>query len=268
MRIARFESHESGVVFAVHMNGQWRRHGMEAEGFALPDMGATISSPVTPKRWLPPIEPRAILCIGKNYAAHAAEFDANVPDYPVLFMKNPAAALGHEESIRIPDVCGDEVDYEGELAVVIGQAARDVPPESALDYVFGFCCANDVSARIWQKEKGGSQWNRGKSFDTFAPLGPWLVTPDEVDNVQALTLTTRLNGKEMQRGETKLMLFPVARLISFLSQGTTLLPGTVILTGTPEGVGWARSPKVTLSPGDVVEVDIGGIGILRNRIAQ
>jgi len=215
--------------------------------------------------WLPPVEPRAILCIGKNYAAHAKEFDGDIPESPVLFMKNPAAATGHLQPVVLPAVCDDEVDYEGELAVIIGKTCRNATLDNALDHVLGYTCANDISARIWQKDRSGGQWIRGKSFDTFAPMGPVLVTADSLDSA-ALQVRTVLNGNEMQNGNTRDMIFDVPTLISILSQDTTLLPGTVLLTGTPEGVGWARNPKVTLQSGDEVSVSVQGIGTLTNRV--
>lgn len=262
MRVARIVDSKGSKTYAIERDGTLFR----ATGDPFAGTLKATDDRVEPARWLPPVEPRAILCIGKNYLAHAQEFDGAAPDYPVLFMKNPAAAIGHGEPVRIPKVCGDEVDYEGELAVVIGKAARDVPVERALDHVLGYTAANDVSARIWQKEKGGSQWCRGKSFDSFAPLGPVLVTPDAFGDPAAITLRTRVNGEERQAGNTADMLYPIAELIAFLSQDTTLLAGTVILTGTPEGVGWARTPKATLQPGDQVEVAIDGIGALRSPV--
>jgi len=263
MKIARIEMEKGLKTWAVQRpDGRLVR----ATGDALSGDLETTDEVVTPKRWLPPVEPRAILCIGRNYAAHAAEGGAPPPEYPILFMKNPNAAVGHEEAIRLPKVCEDEVDFEGELVAVIGKAARDVPKERALEYVAGYTIGHDVSARVWQEKKGGSQWCRGKSFDTFAPLGPVLATTDEIDDPSRLTIVTRHNGKEVQRGNTSDMIFDVATLVSFLSQDTTLLPGTVIMTGTPEGIGWARSPKLTLHPGDVVSVEIGGIGLLSNPV--
>ena len=218
------------------------------------------------KQWLPPVEPRALLCIGLNYGAHAAESGSDVPDYPVLFMKNPSAAVGHGDPIRIPAVCEDEVDYEAELAVVIGKPCRNAAREDALGYVAGYTAANDVSARIWQAVKGGGQWNRGKGFDTFAPLGPVMVTPDELTDPNSLPIKSILNGDVMQESNTADMVFDVPTLISFLSQDTTLLPGTVILTGTPEGIGWARKPKVLLHCGDEIAIEIGQIGRLVNPV--
>jgi len=218
------------------------------------------------RRWLPPVEPRAILCIGLNYRQHAAESDAPLPEWPVLFMKNPAAAIGHAQPIIKPAVCEDELDYECELAVVIGKACKDVSADGALAHVLGYTVANDVSARIWQQQKGGGQWVRGKSFDTFAPMGPVLVTPDQCPDTGDLALRTLVNGEVMQDSTTADMVFDVPTLVSFLSQDTTLLPGTVILTGTPGGVGWARDPKTTLNPGDTVSVEIDGIGRLTNPV--
>lgn len=216
---------------------------------------------------LAPLVPATIFCIGKNYAEHAAEFGGQAPERPVMFMK-PNSALNHPDApIRIPACANDdEVDYEAELAVVIGKPGRDIAEADALDHVLGYTCANDVSARWWQKQGGGGQWIRGKSFDTFCPLGPVLLTADEIDDPQNLAISTTLNDKVMQSSNTAKMIFPVAHLIAFLSQDTTLLPGTVILTGTPEGVGFARKPPVMLKPGDTVTVEIETIGKLTNPV--
>ena len=262
MRIARILDSNGDETYAIKRDGTLFR----ASGDPFADGLSATDVPVEAAAWLPPVEPRAILCIGKNYLAHAQEFDGAAPEYPVLFMKNPAAATGHQQPVRIPKVCGDEVDYEGELAIVIGKSTRDASTSEALASILGFTCANDISARIWQKDKGGSQWCRGKGFDTFAPMGPVLVTPDEFGDPTAVTLRTRVNGEELQVGHTRDMLYPIVELVAFLSQDTTLLPGTVILTGTPEGVGWARTPKITLKPGDCVEVEIDGIGILQSPV--
>src|SRR5262245_20269533 len=194
---------------------------------------------------LAPCLPKSILCIGLNYRKHAEESGAKVPEYPVLFMKSLNALQNPGDPIILPEV-EPEVDYECELAVVIGKAAKRVSPGQALSHVFGYTCANDVSGRSWQLKKGGSQWCRGKSFDTFCPLGPAIVTADEIPNPNALRLKTLLNGQTMQDWTTSDMIFDVPNLISFLSQGTTLLPGTVILTGTPQGVGFARKPPLFL----------------------
>lgn len=221
-------------------------------------------------RFLTPIVPGAILCIGLNYRLHAKETGLDLPKYPVLFMKNPGAAAAHLDNIRIPACCAKapEVDYEAELAVIIKTAARYVPVKKALDYVLGYTCANDVSARRWQMHAGGNQWIRGKSFDTFCPFGPWLVTPDEVRNPDSLDIECVLNGETMQKSNTGDMIFSVAGIISYLSESTTLLPGTLILTGTPSGVGFTRKPPVYLKPGDILETRIEHIGVLKNQVVS
>lgn len=220
----------------------------------------------TVNRLLAPLAPTNVFCVGLNYRAHAAEANLPLPENPVLFMKPTTAVCGPGDPIRLPACsAGPEVDFECELAVVIGTAARDVPEEHALDHVLGYTLANDVSARRWQMHNGG-QWIRGKAFDTFCPLGPTLVTRDEIPDPQALRLRTVLNGEVMQEGSTDDMIFPVARIIQFLSQDTTLLPGTVILTGTPPGVGFARTPPVFLAAGDRVSVEAEPFGALTNPV--
>lgn len=224
---------------------------------------------VTVCRLLTPIEPRALICIGLNYRQHATETKALFPQFPVVFYKNPASVQHPDEPIVLPRwLASAKVDYECELAVVIGRAAKNVPREKALEYVLGYTCANDVSARDWQKEGGGSQWCRGKSFDTFCPLGPCLVTPDELPNPNALRISTRVGEELLQDCSTSDMIFDVPTLIEFLSGSTTLLPGTVILTGTPHGVGMARQPPRFLVAGDMVTIEIEGIGKLTNPVAE
>jgi 2-keto-4-pentenoate hydratase/2-oxohepta-3-ene-1,7-dioic acid hydratase in catechol pathway len=215
---------------------------------------------------LAPVEPRNILCIGLNYRRHAEESGAKVPEYPVLFLKATSALQNPGDPIVVPRVEPVEVDYECELAVVVGRKARDVPRRAALDHVLGYTCANDVSARDWQIKKGGSQWCRGKSFDTFCPLGPCLVMRDELTDPNRLKIRTYLNDEVVQDSTTADMIFDVPALIEFLSQGTTLLPGTVILTGTPQGVGFARKPPLFLKHGDEVTVEVEGIGRLTNPV--
>ncbi len=218
------------------------------------------------------LDVRHIIGIGRNYAEHAGEMGADLPERPMVFFKSPASATVDGEVIRIPACCvdpetgGEQVDFEAELGVVIGSAARDASVEHALDHVLGYCCANDVSARWWQKKGSGGQFCRGKSFDTFCPLGPEVVPAALVPDPQGLRVQCRVNGETMQDGNTADMIFPVARLISELSRGATLLPGTVLITGTPSGVGFARSPQVFLRNGDVVEVEIDGLGVLRNAV--
>jgi len=218
---------------------------------------------------LAPVQPSAILCIGLNYAQHARETNAELPRYPVLFMKNPATLNHPGDPICLPPSCLDppQVDFEVELAVVIGKTAKNIPAAEALQYVLGYTIGNDVSARRWQKHGGGGQWVRGKSFDTFCPLGPELVTKDLVPDPQQLRLQCFLNGELMQDAYTSDMIFSVAELIEYLSRDMTLLPGTVILSGTPSGVGFARNPPVYLKPGDTLELKIDCLGILRNPVA-
>lgn len=219
---------------------------------------------------LAPLEPSNILGIGLNYHEHAKETGKDVSEHPILFMK-PTASLNHPgDDIILPSCSnwGPEVDFEAELAVVIGKDALNVTVESALDYVLGYTCANDISARRWQKHGGGGQWGRGKGFDTFCPLGPVLVTANEIPDPQELRISCTLNGKLMQDGHTGDMVFPVATLISELSRDRTLSPGTVILTGTPPGVGVARKPPLFLSKGDVVTIEIEKIGKLTNTVTD
>ena len=216
---------------------------------------------------LAPIQPRVIIGIGLNYRRHAEETNAKIPEYPVVFFKNPSAVQHPAHPIWLPEkLVSDSVDFECELAVVIGKKCRDATRENALDFVLGYTCANDVSARDWQKQKGGSQWSRGKSFDSFCPLGPVLVTPDEILNPNDLKIRTILNGETVQDWTTADMIFDVQDLIVFLSGDTTLLPGTVILTGTPHGVGMARTPPLWMKSGDTVTVEIDGIGALTNPV--
>ena len=217
---------------------------------------------------LAPIAPANIYCIGLNYAEHAKESESTPGEHPVVFMKPNGSVIADGDAIRLPACSkhGPEVDYECELAVVIGKAAKTVKPADALDYVFGYTAANDVSARRWQRHAGGGQWIRGKGFDTFCPLGPAIVTADEIPNPQALQISTTLNGRVMQNSSTADMIFPVAEIIAYLSEDTTLHPGTVILTGTPQGVGVARKPPVFLQPGDSVAVTVEKIGTITNSV--
>jgi 2-keto-4-pentenoate hydratase/2-oxohepta-3-ene-1,7-dioic acid hydratase in catechol pathway len=218
---------------------------------------------------LAPVAPVMIWCIGQNYRRHADEVGMSSGDYPVVFAKGPNTAHAHGTPIAIPARAGTaELDYEGELVVIIGKACKDVSREQALDYVAGYTCGNDVSARDWQLKKGGSQWCRGKSFDTFAPIGPCLVTPNEIANPSGLRIQTTVNGRVMQDGNTRDMVRDVPTLIEFLSQSTTLLPGTAIFTGTPHGVGMAQNPPLWLKDGDEVSITIHKIGTLTNTVRQ
>ena len=219
------------------------------------------------EKLLAPLVPTDILCIGLNYREHAAESGSAIPKNPMLFIKASNTLNHPNDPIRIPRL-SSEIDYEAELAVVIGKTARHVTRAQALNHVLGYTAANDVSARDWQRNKdlGGGQFARGKSFDGFCPLGPCLVTRDELPNPNALRLKTILNGHVMQDHSTADMIFDVPALIESLSSTMTLRPGAVILTGTPQGVGFARTPPVWLKAGDRVVVEIEGIGRLENPV--
>lgn len=219
---------------------------------------------------LAPVVPTQILGVGLNYRHHAAESGMKIPEQPVLFVKGLNTLQHPHQPILLPTyLASTEVDYECELAVVIGRACKNVKRANALDYVLGYTCANDVSARDWQLRRGGGQWCRGKFFDTFCPLGPQLVTPDEIPDPNKLKIATHLNGQTVQDWNTSDMIFDVPALIEFLSGSTTLLPGTVILTGTPHGVGMATKPEPRwLRVGDEVTIEIEGIGRLTNRVER
>lgn len=219
------------------------------------------------KKLLAPVAPVSIPCIGLNYRHHAVESGAPIPQHPVLFHKAISTLQHPGDPIELPTkLASAQVDYECELAVVIGKTCKNATKADALSYVLGYTCANDVSARDWQREWGGSQWCRGKTFDTFCPLGPCLVTTDEIPNPNALQIKTIVNGEVLQDWNTNDMIFDVPTLIEFLSGSTTLLPGTVILTGTPHGVGMARKPPRWLQEGDSVTIEIERIGKLTNPV--
>ena len=230
----------------------------------------TVTADVLPiDQLLPPLVPRDILCIGLNYRDHAAEGGFELPKHPMLFIKASNTLIASGDSIRMP-ARSSMIDYEGELAVVIGKTATAVSRADALQHVFGYTIANDVTARDWQRDKslGGGQFCRAKSFDSFCPMGPAIVTADEVHDPQKLNVRTILNGQTMQDGNTADMIFDVAALIESLSSTMTLFPGTVILTGTPAGVGFARKPPVWMKVGDTVEITIEPIGTLSNTIGR
>lgn len=247
--------HDSDRV--TRLEGHWSQE--------LLDTGETV----TVKELLAPLEPVDILCIGLNYRKHAAEGNKPIPEHPVLFMKNLGALQHPGQPIVLPrKLRSDAVDYECELAVVIGKRCYNVPRVKALEYVWGYTCANDVSARDWQMHGGGGQWCRGKTFATFCPLGPCLVTADEIPDPNTLAIRTVLNGQVMQDWNTRDMIFDVPTLLEFLSASCVLHPGTVILTGTPHGVGAARQPPVFLRAGDTVSVEIEKIGTLTNPVVE
>jgi len=259
-KIARYVSGDGAVHYGLAVSGdsiepirgdifgQWQHTGSRL--------------PLSRVRLLPPLSPPNIFAIGLNYRAHAHESGSAIPARPVVFIKATTALCGPGDPIVLPATAPSEVDYECELAIVIGKRAHRVSEADALQYVLGYTCANDVSARDCQLRLD-SQWARGKSFDTFAPLGPWIETDLDPD---AAPIRSRLNGVVMQESNTSDMVFGCRTLISHLSQGITLLPGTVIMTGTPSGVGFARKPPVFLKAGDVIEIEIDGIGTLRNPV--
>ena len=209
--------------------------------------------------------PRKVLCVGLNYADHAKESGQQPPPEPVYFNKLHTAVSAPGAPIVLPKV-SPEVDYEAELVIVIGKQGRYIPVEQARSHIAGYTVGHDVSARDWQLRKPGGQWLLGKSFDSFAPFGPELVTADEVGDPGDLRIQLRINGQTMQDSSTKQLIFNVDQLVAYISQVCTLLPGDVIFTGTPPGVGAARKPPVFLKPGDVVEVEIEKLGVLSNPV--
>ncbi len=263
MRIIRFVD-ENGQIHWGSDHGDGRADYLEGDIYQdvknVGGVGRVI-------RRLAPVEPKNIYCVGLNYRRHAMEFDLPVPEHPVIFMKPTSSVIGPDDEIRLPACCvhGPEVDFEAELAVVIGRPGSDIKPGNALEHVLGYMCANDVSARWWQKHTGG-QWVRGKSFNTFCPLGPVMVTSDEIGDPQMLAISSVLNGELMQSGHTSDMIFSVSELIAFLSRDTTLEAGTLILTGTPPGVGFARKPPVFMKSGDRIRIELEKVGVLENGV--
>jgi len=263
MKIIRFLDHDGQEGFG----------DLQSDGSAVALRGSPFESLDTTgkiahvSKVLAPVVPAAIFGIGLNYRRHAEESGARIPEFPILFIKTPNTVQNPNDPILLPThLKSDEVDYECELAVVIGKTCKNATRENALDFVLGYTCANDVSARDWQIKRGGSQWCRGKCFDTFCPLGPVLVTTDEISDPNRLSIKTVLNGVEVQSWNTNDMIFDVRDLIVFLSGSTTLYPGTVILTGTPHGVGMAQKPPLWLKPGDTVSIEIESIGTLTNPV--
>ncbi len=238
-------------------------HGLAQLETLLNDPGAKFVDAEKVRLGAPVARPSKIICVGANYADHAKEFGHDIPKEPILFSKATTAISGPNDPIVLPDEA-QMVDSEAELAVVIGKVASKVKQADALDYVAGFTVLNDVSERVVQK--GNGQWFRGKGFDSFCPMGPFLVTPDEVADVEDLRVWQTLNGEMLQEANTSDMMFKVPFLIEYISQGMTLLPGDVIATGTPPGIGSAREPQVLMKPGDVVEVGVDGVGVQRSEV--
>ena len=212
-------------------------------------------------------DPEKVICIGLNYADHAAESGQPVPGEPVVFCKFPTAVRAHGDAIVLPKST-QKVDYEAELVAIIGVGGKHIPREKALEHVAGYCCGNDVSARDWQLQKPGGQWLLGKTFDSFAPFGPYLVTADEVGDPGSLDIKLRLDGETMQNSNTRQFIFSLDKVIAYLSTVCTLKPGDVIFTGTPPGVGGARKPPVFMKAGQRVEVEIEKIGTLVNHLVD
>ena len=263
MRICRVSAAEGPLYALKKTSGYYICSGTPLTG--LVETKQIVEDPVL----LAPIEPTTIYAIGLNYRAHAIEMEKPIPEHPVVTMKSPTAVLAPGGQIVLPRFLpSDAVDYECELAIVIGKQCKNATKANALDHVLGYTAANDVSARDWQKIYSGGQWCKGKTFDTFCPIGPVLVTPDEIGNPDALQIRTELNGEEVQCSNTSDMIFSVTDLIIFLSGSTTLAPGTVILTGTPTGVGVARQPQRFLQAGDQVVIEVEGIGRLENTVIE
>jgi 2-keto-4-pentenoate hydratase/2-oxohepta-3-ene-1,7-dioic acid hydratase in catechol pathway len=260
MRIVRFRTKSNRVSFGI----------LKEETITLIDGGilgrlkkAKETVFLNDVKLLAPIIPPNLLALGMNYSDHAKEGGVSLPKAPVLFIKTTTTITDPDSDVLLPKMAPNNVDYEAELAIIIGKTAKHVSEAKAHEYVLGYTCANDVSARDCQG--GDLQWARGKCFDTFAPLGPWIETELDPDKCNIIL---RLNGKTMQNADTSQLIFNTRFIISYLSDCMTLLPGTVILTGTPSGVGFARKPPVWLKEGDIMEVEIEGIGILKNKVVK
>lgn len=262
MKIMRFLDGTGQIRYGRPVDGT-TANVIEGDVFAQPTVSSQTATVI--KR-LPPVDPPNVYAIGLNYRKHAAESNMEPPKAPVIFIKATTSVTAPGMPIVLPDAAPNEVDYECELAIVIGKVTRNVAPDDALDYVLGYTCGNDVSARDCQIRLD-VQWARAKSFDTFCPLGPVIVTPDELDG-DACGIRTILNGEVMQDSNTSDMIFGCRELVSYLSHQFTLLPGTVIMSGTPSGVGFARKPPVYLKEGDEVTIEIDGIGQLTNPVVR
>lgn len=237
---------------------------LSADRLSAAAKATTADSQPTPDRLLPPVPtPEKVICIGLNYLDHAIETGSEPPTEPVVFSKFNTAIVGHGDAIKLPRVA-QQVDYEAELVVVIGRTAKHVSQSDAMNHVFGYACGHDVSARDWQKGRPGGQWLLGKTFDTFAPIGPCLATTDEISDPSDLRVRMHLNGEVVQDSTTAQLIFDIPTLIAHLSTIMTLNPGDLIFTGTPPGVGAAKTPPVFLKPGDVCGVEIDGLGVLQN----
>ena len=266
MKIVRFLTEDGRLICGV-IKGKQEDEASVIEGdifsrFEVTDRVEKIG------KLLPPVEPPNIIALGLNYGKHVDETGFRKPEQPVIFIKGTNSVTGHGSDIILPAAGPDEVDFEAELAVVIGRDAKNVSPEEVDSYIFGYTCANDVSARDWQMHKQQRQWARGKSFDTFCPMGPYLVTKDEIEDPDDLRMRSILNDEIMQDSSTSDMLFDTKAIISDISRSMTLLKGTVVMTGTPDGVGYTREPPVFLREGDIITVEIEKVGTLSNPVKR
>jgi ureidoglycolate lyase len=279
MKLLRYgpEGHEKpGLLDQAGMIRDLSGHVADLAGEVLSPAGLSRLAQIDPAmlpvvagqpRLGPPVGgTRNFVCIGLNYADHAAETGAAVPSEPIVFLKSLSALCGSNDDLLVPPG-SRKTDWEVELAVIIGSLTRRVTEAQALDHVAGYAVANDVSEREWQSERGGA-WDKGKGFDSFGPLGPWLVTKDEVPDPQALDITCDIDGQPMQRGNTRTMIFGVAKLVSYVSQCFTLHPGDVISTGTPPGVGIGRKPPVFLRGGERLRCGVAGLGVQDHAVVR
>jgi 2-keto-4-pentenoate hydratase/2-oxohepta-3-ene-1,7-dioic acid hydratase in catechol pathway len=266
LRVARIQIDGAAPVAAIERDGILQPLAQDVPALIEGAAPGDLFDAVAGAKRLAPVVPGKVVAIGLNYLDHIRESGLETPQRPLVFAKFPSSVIGGDEPIRLPLDLTQRVDWEVELAVVIGRRARNVATEDALGHVYGYTVANDVSARDLQFADG--QWVRAKSLDSFCPIGPVLVTADEIPDPQALRLLCRVNGEVVQDATTDLMVFGVAELISFCSHSFTLDPGDVLLTGTPWGCGEFMDPRRSLAPGDVVECEIGGIGTLRNPVVE
>jgi 2-keto-4-pentenoate hydratase/2-oxohepta-3-ene-1,7-dioic acid hydratase in catechol pathway len=248
----------------IALDAGGRRAALDARGPAIPLADVTLLAPLAPRK--------NVFCVGRNYLAHAqegararGETDLNLPSVPTFFTKAPTAIRGSGETLRLSSALSTQFDWEAELAVIIGTRCKDVAEADAYSVIFGYTCLNDVTARDLQRAH--QQWFKGKSLDDTCPLGPWIVDAAELSDPQNLNIALRVNGQTRQNSNTRAMIFAIPRIIAELSRGLTLEPGDIIATGTPDGVGFAMDPPVFLTDGDVMEVDIEHIGVLRNPVA-
>ena len=266
MKLIRFVDEEDHIFYGEYLPERPDMARIIEENF--PGHYRSKPDEAKVKTLLSPIVPVNILALGINYRKHGDETAMSYPEQPILFIKATSSVTGPESPIILPAAGPDQVDYEAELAVIIGRTAKNITAAEAPDYILGYTCANDVSARDWQFDRQKGQWARGKSFDTFCPLGPWIITRDEIDHPGNLSIRALLNGQVVQEANTSEMIFDIPEIVSNLSRSLTLLPGTVILTGTPEGVGFTRQPQLFLKDGDTITVDIEKVGKLTNHVVK